>query len=63
VEVVDRADSSDSADYYESLLAQAKKLLVDPPFACLVQGMQMDWLVVHDYGTGTIQVWPLMPEA
>jgi len=63
VEVVDRADATGRSDHYESLLAQARSLLADPSFACFVEGMQLDWLVVQDYGTGTIQVWPPVSEA
>ena len=63
VEVIDRADSSGGAVHYEDLIAQARSLLENPLFACLVNGMQLDWLVVQDYGTGTVQVWPPISEA
>ena len=58
VEVIDRTETSDDAARYERLIVQAKGLLADSLFACLVDGMRLDWLVVQDYGTGTIQVWP-----
>jgi len=38
-------------------IENAKKLLHESSIGDSLQGQQLQWLVVEDYGTGTIEVW------
>lgn len=63
VEIVDSGSESNDADHYAPLIAEARDLLAEPALECLVAGARLEWIVVEDYGTGTVQVWPQTAKA
>ena len=41
----------------QAQILNAKKLLLESSIGDSLQGKKLQWLVVEDYGTGTIEVW------
>jgi len=58
-EVIDCfVDSTRSPSEYRQMVEDAKLLLAGSPLAAEVLGHSVEWLVVADYGNGTIERWP-----
>ena len=58
-EVIDPfVDGIRSAHRFEALIESAHALLDDSLLSRLVTGEELEWIVVADYGMGTVQLWP-----
>ena len=47
-----------SADRYQKLLDSAQALFRESTLYRALPDVRLDWIVVNDYHTGTIQLWP-----
>ena len=58
-EVIDPyAQGPDSADRYQKLLDSAQALFSESTLYRALPDVRLDWIVVNDHETGTIQLWP-----
>ncbi len=57
-EVIDDSlDSRRSPEEYESLVAAAREFLMDSPLAHSIAKRKLEWVVVAESGTGTVELW------
>jgi hypothetical protein len=57
-EVIEESHSSRrSPEEYESLIAAAQEFLMDSPLGHSIAKRKLEWVVVTDYGTGTVELW------
>ena len=58
-EVIDPySDGVRSAERFEGLIESGRTLLSQSPLHPYLSGKRLQWIVVADYGTGTLQLWP-----
>ena len=57
-EVIDDSlDSRRSPEEYESLVAAAREFLMDSPLGHSIAKRKLEWVVVAESGTGTVELW------
>jgi hypothetical protein len=63
-EVIDPyARGTDSAGRYQDLIASAQAMFNASALSRALPDVARDWIVVNDYGTGTVQLWPKRSQA
>jgi hypothetical protein len=58
-EVIDAlSEGSRSARRFEALIEGGRSLLRESALDDALRSKQLEWIVVADYGSGTVQLWP-----
>jgi len=52
------SDGPDSADRYRELIKSAQKRFDHSSLRQFLPATHFDWIVLNDYGMGTIKLWP-----